>query len=188
MLPQASALGNYEGALEHLLAVRAEMDRQPVILDWFWRVPVESALTELWLAKDDLAQARPQAERFLKITLATAEHTYQGLAWEVNGRVAMAERDLARAQDCTAKGLSTMEGFEVPLAAWRVHSTAAELYQWTKSRESTKRHLALSRDTIVKLANSLPADEPLRQIFLSAPITRKILGSREAPSSRAKEA
>jgi len=30
-----------------------------------------------------------------------------------------------RAQECIAKRLSAMEGFEVPLAAWRVHATAA---------------------------------------------------------------
>jgi hypothetical protein len=51
-----------------------------------------------WLAKGDPAQARPQAESFLKIALATAEHTYQALAWEVNARVAIAELDLTRAQ------------------------------------------------------------------------------------------
>jgi hypothetical protein len=36
---------------------------------------LESALTELWLAKGDLAQARTQAESFLEIALATAEHS-----------------------------------------------------------------------------------------------------------------
>jgi len=57
-----------------------------------------------------------------------------------------------------------------------------------KSRELAKRHLVLRRETILKLANSLPADKPLRQIFLSAPMIRKILGSRQTRSSRAKEA
>jgi len=42
---------------------------------------------------------------------------------------ALAELDLARAQECTAKGLSAMEGFEVSLAARRLHTTASELYQ-----------------------------------------------------------
>jgi hypothetical protein len=83
-----------------------------IIFVWIWRMPLESALTELWLAKGDLAQARPQAERFLAITLATAEHTWQALAWEVNARVAVAELDLTGAQDCVAKELSEMEGFE----------------------------------------------------------------------------
>jgi hypothetical protein len=40
----------------------------------------------------------------------------------------------------------------------------------------------------MKLANSLPAEEPLRQTFLSAPAIRKILDDRETPYLRAKEA
>jgi len=65
---------------------------------WYWRMPLKSVFTELWLAKGDLAQARPQAESFLKIALATAEHTWRALPWEVNVRVGMAELDLTRAQ------------------------------------------------------------------------------------------
>jgi hypothetical protein len=183
-----TALGNYEIALEHLLAGRAIMDRSEVIFAWVWRMPLESALTELWLAKGDLAQARPQAERFLKIALATAEHTWQALAWEPNARVAMAELDLTKAPDCVAKGLSVMEGFEVPLAAWHVHATAFELYQKSGDRDLAERQLALSRQTVMKLANSLPTEEPLRQTFLSAPMIRKILGDGETPKSHAVEA
>jgi hypothetical protein len=62
-----TALGNYEIALENLLVARAIMDRSAVIFTWVWRLPLESALSELWLAKGDLAQTRPQAERLLKI-------------------------------------------------------------------------------------------------------------------------
>ncbi len=176
-----TALGNYESALEHLLTARVEMDRRTAVLDWYWRMRLDSALTELWLAKGDLSQARTQAERFLDATLATAEHTWQTLAWEANARVALAELDLTRAQECIAKGLSTMEGFEVPLAAWRLHATAAELYQRMNRRAAAKKHRELSRATMMKLANSLPSEEPLRQTFLSAPAIRKILGGREIP-------
>ena len=184
-----TALGNYESALEHLLVARADMERPAATFLWYWRMPLESTLTELWLAKGDLAQARPQAERFLKIALATAEHTWQALAWEVNARVAMAELDLQKAQECIAEGLSAMEGFEVPLAAWRVHATACELYENSGDRDLAKRHFELSRETIMKLANSLPAEEPLRQTFLSAPMIRRILGDRvEIPGLRAKRA
>jgi DNA-binding winged helix-turn-helix (wHTH) protein/tetratricopeptide (TPR) repeat protein len=169
------ALEKYESALVHLLAAQAIMDRSAVAFTWLWRMPLESALTELWLARGDLAQARPQAERFLKIALANAEHTWRALAWEVNARIAMAELDLTRARICIAKGLLAMKGFEVPLARWRVHATAAELYRRTKSRDLSRHHLALSRQTIMKLADSLLADEPLRQTFLSAPKIRRIL-------------
>jgi len=76
-----TALGNYERPLEYLLAARKDMDQPAIMFAWYGRMQLESPLTELWLAKGDLAQARPQAERFLKTALATAEHTWQALAW-----------------------------------------------------------------------------------------------------------
>jgi hypothetical protein len=69
-----------------------------------------------------------------------------------------------------------MEGFEIPLAHWRVHATAFDLYQKSGNQIVAQQHLALSRDMIMKLANSLPVEEPLRKTFLSAPAVRKILG------------
>jgi len=168
-------LGNHERAHALLSAAQEHMERQSVAFDWYRRILIESALTELWLAKGNLAQARLETERFLKIALASEERTWRTLAWEASARVAIAELDLARAQDYIVEGLSTMEGFEVPLASWRIHATAFELYQNSGDRDLAERHLALSRDTIMKLANSLPTEEPLRQIFLSARIIRKIL-------------
>jgi hypothetical protein len=69
-----------------------------------------------------------------------------------------------------------MEGYEVPLASWRVHAVAAELHERTGEREMAESYLALSRETIMKLANSLPAKESLRKAFLSDPAVRKVLG------------
>lgn len=171
-----AGLGQYARALEHLVTVRNDMDRQMVIRDWYWRMPLEWALTDLWLAQGDLAQAQPQAERFLQVTLATAERTWQALAWDANARVARATRDLAHAHACIAQALSTMEGFEVPMAAWHVHATAAELYAHTGNSGMATHHRDLSRTTILQLAHSLPADEPLRHTFLSAPSVAKVLG------------
>jgi len=169
-------LGNYERARALLSAAQEDMDRRTVVLDWYRHILIASALTELWLAKGDLAQARSQAEGFLKIALATEERTWRTLAWEASARIAMAEGSLTRAQHCMAEGLSAMEGFEVPLAGWRVHATAFELHQNSGNRELAQRHLALSRDTIRKLANSLPAEEVLLlQTFLSSRMVRKIL-------------
>ena len=172
-----AALGEYDRAREYLFAARDDMARRSNLNDWYWRISLEAGLTELWLAEGNLTQARPQAERFLSVTLTTAERTWQALAWEANARVAMAEFDAPRAQDCIAKALSTMEGFEVPLASWRVHATAFEFYRNAGDRDSAERHRALSRETIMKLANSLPAEEPLRHIFLSSPAVRRIVGA-----------
>jgi hypothetical protein len=133
-------------------------------------------------------QARSQAERFLSITLKTSERTFQALAWEVNARVAMAEFDWSSAQDHIAKALSMIESYEVPLAAWRVHATAAQLNERAGRADLALRSREVSRATVLKLANSLPPDEPLRGIFLSATKLREIVGDLEASGSSAKRA
>jgi tetratricopeptide (TPR) repeat protein len=180
-----TALGRYARALEHLMTAREEMERQRVLRDWYWRMPLEAALTDLWLAQGDLARARPQAERFLQVTLATAERTWQALAWDAHARVAMAASSLARAHECLASALSITEGFEVPLAAWRVHATAAVVYAGTGNRVAVARHRARSRATILRLANSLAAEEPLRTTFLAAPAVAPILGDARTTMRRA---
>jgi hypothetical protein len=151
------------------------MDRQTVFLDWYWRMPLAAGLAELWLAKGDRVRARLEAERFLEMSLATEERTWQGLAWEINARVALANRDEARARDCIARGVSTVQGFEVPLAAWQVHATAALIEEESGNLESARSHLDLSRATIMQLANSMEQQEPLREIFLSAPAVARVL-------------
>jgi hypothetical protein len=57
-----------------------------------------------------------------------------------------------------------------------------------KSGKLAEHHLALSRGTVMKLADWLPTEEPLRQTFLSAPVIRKILAGDKTPKSRAKAA
>jgi hypothetical protein len=127
-------------------------------------VATSLAFTDLWLATGDLTQTRRQAERLLHVTLATAE------------------RDLERAHVCIAQALATMEGIEIPLAAWRVHATAAELHELTSNSGVAVHHRDLSRATILQLAQSLPADEPLGHTFLSAPAVAKVLGDAECIS------
>jgi len=171
-----TALGHYASALEYLVTARQEMDRQRVLRDWYWRMPLELALTDLYLAQGDLTQAWSQAEQFLQVTLATAERTWQALAWDAKARVALVTRDLGQAQVCIAQAVSTMEGFEVPTAAWHVHATAAALSERTGNATALAHHRSLSRSTIVQLAQSLGAEERVRTTFLSAPRVRTVLG------------
>ena len=152
------------------------MDRQTLFFGWYWRIPLAAGLTGLWLAKGDRARARLEAERFLELSLATAERTWQGLAWEANARVALADQDYGRARECIGKAVSTVRGFEVPLAAWKVHATAAHIEEESGNLESARFHRDLSRATILRLANSLSEQQPLREIFLSAPAVARILG------------
>jgi tetratricopeptide (TPR) repeat protein len=171
------ALGNYALAQEHLVTLRDEMDHHTVIHDWHHRMLLQSALAELWLASGDLRQTRIETDKFLDVTQRTAERTWQALAWEMSARVALVEFDITRARDSITKGLATMEGFEVPLASWRVHAVAAEFHDRTGDSELAESYLALSRETIMKLANSLPAKQPLQKAFLADPVVCRVLGA-----------
>jgi hypothetical protein len=171
----SAGLGNYASAFEHLSAAANEMDRQTVFLDWYWRMPLAAGLTESWLATGDRVRAQLEAQRLLDRALASEERTWQGLAWDINARVAFANRDEAHARECIARGVSTVQGFEVPLAAWQVHATAAHIEEEWGNLESARSHLDLSRATIMQLANSMEQQEPLRKIFLSAPAVARVL-------------
>jgi hypothetical protein len=170
-----AALGNHESALEDLLAVQRDMAQHAVIHDWYCRLVLHSVLTDLLLAKGDLARAREAGETFLAITGATAERTWQALAWEANARIALASLDSRRAQECVAEGLSAMNGFDVPLAAWRVHATAAELSERLGDTETAKHHHELGRATVLGLASSLGPEDSLRARFLSTPSVAGVL-------------
>jgi DNA-binding winged helix-turn-helix (wHTH) protein/tetratricopeptide (TPR) repeat protein len=171
----SAALGDYARALEDFSTVARAIDHQTVFLDWYWRMPLAAGLTELWLAKDDGVRARVEAERFLALSLVTAERTWQGIAWETNARVALANRDYARAHQCIGKAISTVQGFEVPLAIWQIHATAAHIEEVLGNPKLALSHEDVSRATILQLANSLPEQEPLREIFLSAPAVVRVL-------------
>jgi tetratricopeptide (TPR) repeat protein len=176
-----AGLGEHERALEYLLRSRQEMDRQPLVTDWYNRVQLQWALTTAWLSKGELAPARIEAEQFVKVAMAIPERTFRALAFEANARLALAEGELARAKDCIARAVEEMEGFETPLTAWRVHATVSELYQHLGEPDVAEGHRELSRATIMKLANSMPADEPLRKTFLSAPVVQEILRNGASP-------
>src|SRR6266851_1002916 len=170
-----AASGRYEAAADHLTTARIEMDGRPVIHDWYCRMLLEQALTDAWLGKGDLKQARAEAQRFVAATLTTAERTWQALAWEASARVAMAEGDRGHARTCVDRAVAAMEGFEVPLAAWRVHASAAELERRLGNQRAAGRHRSLGRSTVLALANSLVDYERLRETFLAAPPVRAII-------------
>ena len=89
--------------------------------------------------------------------------------------VAGAKVELERAGEFIDTAVRRMGGFELPLADWRVHATAADIYSRAGDSARAKQLRALSRTTILKLANSLSMKEPLQKTFLSAAAVRSVL-------------
>jgi DNA-binding winged helix-turn-helix (wHTH) protein len=172
--------GQHAAGLAHLTAAREEMDRQMVLVDWYRRLMLQWALANLWLARGDLTRASAEGDRFLTESAATAERTWQALAWETNARIALASGHLELAQDRIEKGLSALDGVEAPVAAWQACATAADVSGALGDAAAARAHRGRSREVILELAASLESHEQLRRTFLTAPAVARVLGEEPA--------
>jgi hypothetical protein len=102
----------------------------------------------------------------------------------VNARIALAGEDPRQAQDLIERGLAAIDGIEVPVAAWQVHATAAEVFQALRESDRARSHRESSRDTILRLAASLDTYEASRRTFLTSPAIVRVLDPAAAGSGR----
>jgi hypothetical protein len=173
----AAEVGRNNHAHAHALlrAAKDEMNDRAVIHDWYCRLLLQWALTNLALAEGDIRRAREESDEFLRLTEATAERTWQGLAWDASARVATAMGETPRAARCVAQGFAAVEGYEAPLAVWPLHATAARLSAANGDLRNAERHGETTRATILALAASLDGQESLRKAFLMAPSVANVL-------------
>jgi DNA-binding winged helix-turn-helix (wHTH) protein/tetratricopeptide (TPR) repeat protein len=169
------ALGNYERGLAALMNVQEAMDLNPIVLDWRFRLSLYSALTELWLSTGDLEKARFEAMRYLTHSLETEDFTFRTLALEANARVALRAGDLRAATEFIVDAIHEIEGHYLPLSAWRVHATAAQLYGSAGEDDLERTHLEAAAAGALALADSFGGEHPLRSTFLSSPAVSKLL-------------
>jgi DNA-binding winged helix-turn-helix (wHTH) protein len=169
------SLGNDKSATAMLMTARDEMNSHRIVLDWCFRLPLQAALSELWLLSGNLTQARADAKVYLSLALSTEDYTYRALAAEVNARVASARREMSAAQEFILQGVQVVEERDVPLARWHVHATAASLFETSRQTVRAQRHRQIARTAILSLADSLGTRHALRAKFLSAPAVASVL-------------
>jgi len=159
-------LGDLTAASEHLLEARRQLDHQPVMFDWYWRMALDLALTNLALKLTDAERAQRQVEMLLERVGRTAERTWQAIAWDARARVELHRRDFTMAVESIRHALAVTKGFETPLADWRVHATAAVAHEAAGFSAEGRQHAQLSAKAKMRLAQSLPPG-PLRENFLA---------------------
>jgi DNA-binding winged helix-turn-helix (wHTH) protein/tetratricopeptide (TPR) repeat protein len=167
--------GKYDDAAQRFAAVLDSKDRTKFFLQWYWHMNAQLGLSDVWLASGNLRKARLEADRFLQSALSTAEPNLQALAWEVEARVALAEKDWKGAEEHIEKGLAVLREFEIPTTAWRLHATRSDLYRQAKNETGAETERARAKAIILALANSFAPDDPLRHAFLAAAPVRRIL-------------
>jgi len=122
-----------------------------------------------------LERAREEGKLLVTNACATEERTWQALAWDLNARIGLAGDDPQEARDLVERGLATLDGVEAPVAAWRVHATAADVFQALGQTGRAQSHRKSSRDIVLALAASLDTYEASRQTFLTSPAVARVL-------------
>ena len=168
-------LGNSAGARKYFEQLE-ELTGERFYLYWYWRMHAQLGLARAWLESGNIANARVQADSFLESALSTSDPSMQVLAWEVKTRIAIAEDDWVDAGQSIQAALAILEKRDVPVSAWRVHSTAWEFFRHQNDRESAEAHRVRAEQGLLALARSFPEQEPLQAIFLASNPVRRVLG------------
>ena len=165
----------YANAIELFAQVAAPLETTKFFLHWTWRMTAQLETANAWLLFGDTQKAREAAGISLKSALSTSDPHLQALAWELDARVALAERDLPRAHDSVDRALGIVGKFEILVAAWQVYATAWDLYRHTGDLDAAEANRLRSETCIRQIADSFDPDEPLRTTFLEAAPVRRIL-------------
>lgn len=177
-------MGEYDRAAQCFQEVRDQFSHRTV-LHWYWGMLARLGLSETWLASGDLPRAKVEADALEPDVSRCGDSYLKALAWETRGRLALAEGNQQKAEQYIRKGLDTINSVEVPLAAWRVHAAAWEVYREIDSARADA-HRASAQDIIAQIADSLEQVEALRESFLSAQEVRNILSDEPTQQRAAK--
>jgi hypothetical protein len=97
-----------------------------------------------------------------------AEHTYLAQGWRLRAEAALAQGRGKEAHDALARAVEIVEAVPVPLAAWRVHATAARWHQLRGHGRDSAAAQARAEVILHALALALSGDGPLSATFAAA--------------------
>lgn len=90
----------------------------------------------------DHQSASSRTQALLNLALATEHRTWQAFTWEVAAREAKQRDDPHTALKRINAAFRISDGFDTPLADWRLHRTAAAICALTKSAQKFSRSIS----------------------------------------------
>lgn len=160
--------GRHEAALQTFERVCARPPLPRFFLDWHWRLIAQLGLASARLAKGELESAAESAGQLAHTAESIADPATRTLAWDLSARIAMAGGQWDRAKEAVERGLAALGAFKIPVAARRIHATAAEYHRRRGDAQGAKRHSRSAADAVSALVQSLASDDSLRDSLLSA--------------------
>jgi predicted ATPase/DNA-binding winged helix-turn-helix (wHTH) protein len=167
-------LGRLNAAFRCFSEVDARLDSERILMDWILRLLLRDGLSRYWLAQGELARARREAEALRELAAQPGERTYLALAHRTLAEIAIAARQWDEAENEVSRALAALEGTEAPSAEWRVRATTAQLYERLGHVAEAARHWRRSADALDRLAESLGADDQLRESLNTHPLAQLI--------------
>ena len=140
---------------------------------WRYSMRLFGGLGALWLARGDPARAAGFADESLELATRTKSRKNQVKGWRLRGEIALASRELDRAEDAFRQALSIAEVIGNPAQLWKTHAAWGRL--WTARRRPAEAGEAYraARAVLDRVAGRLR--EPiLRASLVEAPDVREV--------------
>ncbi len=133
-------------------------------------VPMESMIApqyllsrcDYWLAVGDLRRAQEAAVQLHAATAMAPDRPFLAMAHGLMARIAMAAGNSQDARAQLFQAISIVRNAELPLAAWRVYATAADLYDSCGETDKAICYRDRSNQVLRSLKNCLGQGDPLR--------------------------
>jgi hypothetical protein len=172
------------GLKRHGAALRAfqEVTAQSTLMRSSLQMPLRLGLGQYWLARRQFGHAREQMQELCRLAATSGERTYLALARQGLAEAALAQRDPADARRELSEALDTIDGYEVPLAEWRVCATAARTELARGRRVAADAYWTRSTAVLDRLAASLEDDADLHRSFLAQPAVQTVLRHGHPPA------
>ena len=160
-----------QSALKQLDDIQRRVEADGTGLDFTISTQFYHCFGEYFLLVGDIAQARTRAIQLREYSAPAPDKNHLALAYGLLARIALAAGDLDDAQAQLTSALETLGNADLPLAAWRIYLTAAEIYESLGEANQASKYRALFENMMRTLAHNFDTDDGLRASVLAAVAT-----------------
>lgn len=122
-----AGLSDPRRALQQIDDVQRRLEAEGTGLDFTIYTQLYHCFSECCLLLGDIAQARARAHQLRDYAAPAPDQNHLALAYGLLARIALAANDPGDARTQLSLALATLGNADLPLAAWRVYLTAAEI-------------------------------------------------------------
>ncbi len=174
--------GDRQAASESFNEILSWLDRERVLMDWIWQIPLRLGLSEYLMMEGRFAEARAEALLARQSAARPGERTYTAMACRAMAEISLAEGDAARAEAEAIEAISAIGTCDAPIAEWRVFATAAKALEAQGRKSEAGPKWAQSAEVVRRLAASLNESDKLRRSFLGHPSVQMIIERAQSDS------